>query len=614
MPKFSRDDHHHTQIADMRGLEDDLESVSDHDGLLSSDPVVKAQRCLSSRRRRIIVVLTLAGVLLLTLIIGIQFRPVGGHENLEKKLVKVHTGAVAAEVIECSEIGVEILKKGGNAVDAAIASGLCVGSINMFSSGIGGGGFMLIRSANGSSELIDFREEAPIAANKSMYIHDPKLAQTGGLSVGVPGEIKGFELAHSRHGKLPWKDIFAPIIALNRYGVKVGPELARRIRIFESLLSTGDWAATFAPNGTLLAEGDLLLRPNLANTLETIANEGADAFYTGKIADHLIERIQSTGGVLTREDFAAYRAIIREPISTYYHGRKIITGPAPTSGPVLIAVLNILERYNLKVGGLNEVNLHRIVEAFKHGFAARTELGDPEYINNKERMAEILTKGWADRVRRNISDERTFDPLYYNPKYDTIENHGTTHLSVVDKDGMAVSLTSTVNLEFGSKVIDPVTGVILNDEMDDFSIPGQPNEFNLYPSPFNYPTSHKRPLSSSVPTFVERDGNFELVLGASGGSRIITATLDVLLNVLDFNMDLLHAVETSRVHHQLLPNVAVVESGFPAELIEGLVSRGHNVTIRDIRKPLSEVQAVQRISDTIYAVSDSRKHGIAAGY
>ncbi|KAI8599424.1 gamma-glutamyltranspeptidase, partial [Dissophora ornata] len=510
-----------------------------------------------------------------------------------------------------------VLKDGGNAMDAAIASCLCIGTVNMFSAGIGGGGFMSIRLPNGTVEVIDFRETAPSGAFPTMYKKNPILAQKGGLSVAVPGEIRGLELAHKRHGKLPWERLFAPSVKMARDGWAIGPELAKRLQIYKTMMETEpDWGAIFAPNGTVLREGQWIKREALANTLETIGKDGADAFYTGEIAQSMVDYIQANGGILTMEDMKSYVPLVKEPMVGYYQGRKVYTTPAPTSGPILISILNILERYDL--GRLKEnanVESHRLVEAMKFGYAQRTELGDPDFTDLAEKIQSIISKDTAGLIRANISDATTFPVEYYNPHWEPIENHGTTHMSSVDKDNMAVALTSTVNLVFGSKLLDPKTGVILNDEMDDFSIPGTPNAFGLYPSPFNYPEPGKRPLSSCVPTIVDRDGRFELALGGSGGSRILTSVLQTMLNIYNHNYNVMEAVEAPRVHHQLMPNVADIESGFSASEIKFLETRGHNVTVSDILLAKAEVQAVIREEDgMIYAASDSRKHGVAAGY
>ncbi|KAI7848842.1 gamma-glutamyltransferase, partial [Circinella umbellata] len=443
-------------------------------------------------------------------------------------LVTGKRGAVAVEAEECSNTGIEILKQGGNAVDSAIASALCIGVIDSFATG----GFMLIRAPNGTFEFIDFREAAPLASDRDMFNHDPELAKQGGLSVGVPSEIRGFELAHKRHGKLPWNKLFEPAIRIARDGFRATPLLEQRLKAAESWLMTkSEWTEVFAPNGTLAKKGDLIVRSKLAETLDTIAKEGPDSFYKGFIAESLVNATQAEGGIMTLEDMEKYKAVIRPTVSTYYHGRKVTTCTTPTSGPLITSVLNILERYNLPVTGINGLNIHRFVEAMKFGFAFRTEFGDPDFVKNSERIEEVTSKDWADIVRRNISDDTTHPPLYYKPKFDHIESHGTMHLSVVDEDDGAVALTSTVNLLFGSRIMDRATGVILNDEMDDFSIPGIPNSFGLYPSEYNYVAPGKRPLSSITPVIIERDTKFEMALGGSGGTFIPTATLNVIYHL-----------------------------------------------------------------------------------
>ncbi|KAI8078826.1 gamma-glutamyltransferase [Halteromyces radiatus] len=449
-------------------------------------------------------------------------------ESWKGQLIKGTHGAVAVETEECSNVGVEILRRGGNAVDSALASTLCIGVMNNFATGIGGGGFMLIRSPNGTFEFIDFRETAPQASTQNMFVDDPLLAQRGGLAIGVPGEIRGLELAHNRHGALPWADLFKPAIELARNGFKTTRYLHEKLLKAEPwILEKSEWKDIYAPQGRAAQPGEIIKRPTLAKTLEIIANEGANAFYEGPIAESMIKTIQQAGGIMTLDDLRNYKPLIRPTISTYYHGTKITTCSAPTSGPILLSMLNILERYSLHTLGRIGVNIHRLVEAMKFGYAFRTEFGDPDFTHLEDRYQEVITKDWASKARANISDYETHSPLYYQPKYDHIDNHGTMHLTVVDENDGVVALTSTVNLLFGSRVMDPETGIIFNDEMDDFSIPGQPNDFGLYPAVYNYVAPGKRPLSSITPTIVEQDGKFEFALGGSGGSQIATASLNV---------------------------------------------------------------------------------------
>ncbi|KAF9461274.1 gamma-glutamyltranspeptidase [Collybia nuda] len=533
-------------------------------------------------------------------------------------LIKAKHGAVAAENKRCSDTGINIMKEGGNAVDAAVGAAFCTGVVNMFSSGIGGGGFMTVRvpppTPGGSSEVytIDFRETAPVLANTSMFVNNPLASKYGGLSIGVPGEVRGLEEAHRRWGKLPWKRLLEPSIVLAR-GWEVDRELGKRITWFPSLmLDNPDWQAVFAPKGVFLQEGEIIRRENLSRSLAAIANDGSEAFYNGPIADSLVRKVQSTGGILSHADLRNYTVKVSRALEGTYFGKKVYTSHAPTSGPVLLHMLNLLEGFDVKER--TGLFTHRVVETLKFGFAARTKICDPLFNNNTARIAMISTKEFADLIRKNITNDRTHPPEYYNPEYDVVVDHGTSHTSVIDKDGMAVALTSTVNLIFGSQVLDPETGIILNDEMDDFSTPGVPNGFGLWPSPYNYPEPGKRPLSSTAPTIIERDdGSFFLAIGGSGGSRIFGAILQVLLN-LDLGLDISQAIEYGRLHDQLYPLDVDADDNYPPKLIDALRQRGHNVTVLDVNRVAAVVQAVLQYNGDIFAASDSRKNGIAAGY
>ncbi|RCI02959.1 hypothetical protein CU098_010091 [Rhizopus stolonifer] len=532
-------------------------------------------------------------------------------------LVVGKQGAVAVELKECSDAGLDILKKGGSAVDSAIASALCIGVVNSFATGIGGGGFMLIRSPNGTYEFIDFRETAPAGSHKNMFSRDPMAAQIGGLAVGVPGEIRGFELAHKRHGKVPWEDLFTSAIRVAEEGFEVTDLL------YSKLLSSKEWIETtagfsevYAPTGVIAQSGDIIKRPTLGKSLRTIAKQGADVFYEGIIAQTMVNATQALGGILTLEDMKGYKPLIRSTVDTYYHGKKVITCSAPTSGPILLSVLNMVEPYNLYEEGPTALNVHRIIEALKFGYAFRTEIGDPDFLDNEKRIKEIISKDWADFARKNISDDNTHGPLYYGPKFETKDPHGTMHLSVVDKDDGAVSLTSTVNLKFGAKFMDPISGIIMNDEMDDFSIPGIPNNFGLYPSIYNYAEPGKRPLSTITPTIIENEDNtLDLVVGGSGGSQILSATLNVILNTYDFGADLFEAVKAPRIHHQLFPNVVGFETGYSEETLNSLVKKGHQLQNLAETGTVSASQAIRRFKNgVLHAASDPRKEGLAAAY
>ncbi|CAG8534050.1 15503_t:CDS:10 [Acaulospora morrowiae] len=510
----------------------------------------------------------LAGIIFMisTILLGFMTYKESGNIITDPDLIVASSGAVASELIICSQFGVDVLKEGGNAVDAAIASMLCVGTINAFSAGIGGGGFMLVRLPNGTSEVIDFRETAPGAATEDMFVRDSKLARIGGLSIGIPGEVAGMKLAHEKYGKLSWKRLFEPSINISRDGFPVPPELGIRLEMFRHvIISNPQLAAIYAPNGDVLKQGEILYRTNYSITLEKIADDYTD-FYNGSIARSLVKTIKASGGLMTLEDLADYRPVLREPVVGYYHGRKVITTPEPASGAILIFMLNILEGYELNKSSLTGINLHRLVETLKFGFARRTELGDAAFFENKTahelRILDIISKKYASIVRKNITDDRTHETEYYNPVYAETNDHGTTHLSTVDKDDMAVAFTSTV--------VDPNTGIILNDQLDDFSIPGGPDIFGMFPSPYNFIAPGKKPLSSTVPTIIEKDGKFEMTLGGSGGTKILTAVLE-----------------------------AFVESGFPFELLNDLVDIGHIIQIANINNRMFScmVQAVRKFEN-----------------
>ncbi|KAI9509410.1 gamma-glutamyltranspeptidase-domain-containing protein [Russula earlei] len=537
-------------------------------------------------------------------------------------LIKAEHGAVASENEVCSTLGVQVLKEGGNAVDAAVATTFCIGVVNMFSSGIGGGGFMTVRlptsTPDGTSEVwtIDFRETAPALANATMYTKDPMKSILGGLAVGVPGEVRGLSEAHRRWGKLPWRRLVQPSAELAS-GWAVGKELGLRIQwpVFRSLfLHHPDWSPIFAPDGVLLKEGDIIRNVNLSRTLGLIAERGADAFYQGEVADAIVRKIRAEGGVITHEDLVHYKVNASKALEGTYRGLKVYTSRAPTSGPVLLHMLNLMEKYNLPDEGRTEVNVHRLVEAMKFGFAARTRICDPPFSDGSGRIDEIPLKTFSALISKNMTDDHTHPAMYYQPIFDVPEDHGTSHTSIVDASGMAVAVTSTVNLIFGSQVMDPVTGILFNDEMDDFSTPGVPNAFGLWPSPYNYPDAHKRPLSSIAPTIMEySNGSFYAALGGSGGSKIFPALFQVILN-LDWGLDIGSAIEYGRLHHQLYPEWIEADDAYPHELLLGLRTRGHSLHVVDINRVGSVVNAVLKKGGMLYAASDSRKNGKAAGY
>ncbi|KAJ3121964.1 hypothetical protein HK098_003256 [Nowakowskiella sp. JEL0407] len=468
------------------------------------------------------------------------------------------TAGVSSENIICSQVGSNILKDGGSAVDAVIAASICIGVTNMYSSGLGGGGFLLVAGGNQEAKVVDFREEAPGAATRDMYKKNPDLGRVGGLSAGVPGEVRGFEVAHKKYGKLPWKRLFSESIRLCYEGWIVNRILESRIKaVGDLMLNDTAFREVFAPKGIPLKQGDRIKRVALGKTLESIANGGPEVFYSGWIAKSLVSTVQAHNGIITMADMKNYEAKVLDPIEGTYRGYKVLSTPVPSSGPLLISVLNILEGYDLNKDGRSTTNIHRMIEAYKYGFAQRSYFGDPV-------------------------DAKTFDAKHYEPFFEIKENHGTMHVSIMDSTGLSASLTSTVNLLFGARLMDQKTGIILNDEMDDFSTPDIPNYFGLKPSPYNFIKPKKRPLSSSTPTIIFNSSDLiypYLVIGASGGSRIPTSTIQTILNVIDYKLPTIDAVNDGRLHCQLIPEEIVIEDEVDRKLEAGLIEKGHKVSV-----------------------------------
>ncbi|KXS17545.1 gamma-glutamyltranspeptidase [Gonapodya prolifera JEL478] len=512
-----------------------------------------------------------------------------------------HKGVVTGENMVCSELGRDVMRQmGGNAVDAAVAVGMCLGVLHPFFSGVGGGGFMTVRLPNGTAKVINFRERAPKSATLDMYVGDPARSQVGGLAVGVPGEVAGLWEAHKRYGTLPWSTLVEPSAKIADEFV-ISPQIHRLMLDAKDLvLNDPAFAAVYAPHGTLLAVGDVTSRKNYANTLRRIALEGADAIYNSDMTEHLVSFVNSKGGNMSVSDFRDYFANVEEPLVGWYHGLKVITARPPASGAVLLASLTILEAFNLALDGATPLSMHRMVEAWKFAYAYRSELGDPgadgEYIANLSRVLDRSTdKQWGAGVRQKIFDDQTFPPEYYGSKFSSREMPGTTAYSVLDESDMAVAVTLTVNLIFGARIMDPVTGIVLNNQMDDFSWPNYVNngsQAGLPASPANYISPGKRPLSASTPTIVERDGRVAAVVAASGGSKITTGVAYVLHHMLDFYRTAEVAAIMPRIHHQLFPNVVSVEEGVSNDWVDGFRSRGHEVRIIPRDRHLSVTEPI----------------------
>jgi gamma-glutamyltranspeptidase/glutathione hydrolase len=538
---------------------------------------------------------------------------------------------VASDSRLASQAGARALAAGGNAADAACATAMALGVVNPFASGLGGGGFALVYSARtGEVDALDFRETAPAALRPELFLREGKIDRSvsvrGGLAVGVPGETSGLAELVRRWGKRSLSRCIEPAEVLAR-GFPASAWLVEHVA-GEFKQNPGE-AAGFLPRvlvrkrGSLadLRAGDLVRRPELAQTLAHLRRAGAAAVYRGEIADAIVTAVQGAGGVLDRNDLARYAPVERTPLATTFRGRRIFVMPPPSAGGVVtFEVLGILsdrlQTWNpFPAGPQDPAYLHLLVEALKHGFADRSRfLGDPGFVSLP--LSHLLDASYHRELRARILPDGILVPERYGTTAPTVttpaHDAGTAHISVVDREGNAVALTTTINLEFGAHLLAGNTGVLLNDEMDDFSLaPGVPDAFGLVAGDGNRLAPGKRPLSSMSPTIVVGDDGVEMVLGAAGGPTIISSTIQVLLDALLFGMDAQAAQTAPRVHHQWSPDVLQYEPGLPVSTVELLRAKGHHVEARD---KIGKVNVVVRNKSGLSGAGEPRSGGAPAGY
>lgn len=522
-------------------------------------------------------------------------------------------GMVASEQGLATQVGLDILKQGGNAIDAAVAVGFALAVVLPNAGNIGGGGFMVLHDdKTGKDVAIDFREIAPAKASRDMYLDnqgnviDGKSLFTHDAS-GVPGTVAGMEYALKKWGTMPLSKVLEPAIKLADKGFIVSDVLAQTLKEEKSTL--GKWSsskAIFFKNGEPLKSGDLLVQKDLAKSLRLIAKQGAKAFYQGEIATKIAKEMQSHGGTMTLEDLKAYKVVERQPIIGDYRGYKVVTMPPPSSGGVhLIEILNMLEHYPIKEDGVNSAkNIHHMAESMKLAYADRSEyLGDPDFV--KIPVTGLTSKAYANELVKTIDDNKARLSSNIKPgKPQPYESDQTTHFSVMDKAGNAVAVTYTLNLNFGSGIVVEGTGILLNNEMDDFSVkPGVPNAFGLVGGAANAIEAKKRPLSSMTPTIVMKNNKPWLVTGSPGGARIITTVLQSVVNTIDHEMNPAEAIITPRVHHQWLPDELRVEEGISPDTIKLLQDKGHKVVTK---APMGRIQIIQADDSGFYGYSDPR--------
>jgi len=538
--------------------------------------------------------------------------------------VRARHGIVASVSEIASKVGVDVMQRGGNAVDAAVAVALTLAVTWPSAGNIGGGGFMMIRRADGRTEVIDYRERAPLTASRDMYLNEKgeviKNSSTVGYrAVGVPGTISGLALALSRHGKLKWADVIEPARALAAEGFTLNHQTVRSIQGSRELLAKfPDSNRIYLRDGKYYEEGDTITQPDLAKTLTRLKEKGPREFYEGETARLIVDDMQRNGGLITAQDLKGYEPTIRNPLKGTYRGYELLTMPPPSSGgAALIEMLNVLEHYDLaRMGWNSSAELHLLIETMRRAFADRAEfMGDTDFV--KVPVAGLISKKYAAEIAKTIaSDHATPSENIRAGKPVSYESTETTHFTIIDQEGNVVSNTYTLNNSFGSGVTARGTGFLLNNEMDDFtSKPGVPNAYGLLQSEANAIAPKKRPLSAMTPTIVLKDGKFVFAIGSPGGPTIINTVLQVVVNVIDYGMNIQQAIDSPRIHHQWMPDVVRWEPmGINGDTRTALMSIGQKLSDRsgfigDAHGVMVEASTGMRLG-----ASDPRLGGAAVGY
>ena len=529
--------------------------------------------------------------------------------------VIAENGMVASQHPLATQVGVKILKQGGNAVDAAVAVGFALAVVLPRAGNIGGGGFMIVHDAKKKeTKAINYREKAPLKATPNMFLDengevDKVRSKYHHQTVGVPGTVAGFALALEKYGTMPISKVVQPAIKLAKEGFPITWDLARVLEVYQKTMK--DWPSSmeifYKPGGSLYRAGELLVQSDLAWSLEQIAKDGAAAFYEGAIADKIVTDMRANGGLITKKDLKKYTAIEVEPVWGTYKNYKVASMPPPSSGGIhLIQMLNILEAYDLKgIGSNTAQTIHLMTEAMKRAYADRSKhLGDPDFYDVPTN--ELVAKGYAEFLREGINEEKATPSSEIAPGNPVdYESEETTHFSVVDKDGNVVSNTYTLNFSFGTGIVADGTGILLNNEMADFLHKlGEPNAFGLIEGEANKVEPEKRMLSAMTPTIVFENDTPYLVTGSPGGSRIITSVLQVILNTLEHEMNVAEATHTTRIHHQWQPDVLYIEENLNKDTRVLLEAKGYKL---EERTAMGSTQSILVKDGMLYGSSDPRR-------